>query len=515
VDEETSTVVSSSSRHPNHHTTHSSYIIGDEEQEQQDEQRTTTTSSSMTLKHRVRSLLHEAVLINQYLDQATASLFSKKRRRTSRGQGSTVTTTRGGPSERPTTTTTTTTTTAAGASTTTADEEEYAKNKSNEDDTASSSSNEDSSSIRPPSVVIELGKEEESEEADEAALMVISHRLDEFDRRVRLIVPEIDHRHVPWGGTIPWYSRDLLRKYYNASMDMRKDEKMTTAPSSADDAVSSSKNRTTDWWATNVHFPRTRCLQQQKKRRGGATTPTSTTSTSSTTGGGGGCRIEESILYTLRWREVYQPWRVTPSMQRQNQGGFIYANGVTTTHNRNPEGQLQQHGIVWYRPSRVNAVGGASGAAGSSPQQIDPVSYFRCALHTIERAIAPTGTFVAVVDAADFGWHQVPYPMHYWARQTITMLKDHYPHRLGCIVLVNMSPMTELVLQLLRPWLPVRVRGLLRSVKSQSELANYLGQEALDEDDRYIFQAKQYYEPAQFHMSDEEGETYLEFIESA
>jgi CRAL/TRIO domain len=502
VDEETSTVVSSSSRRP-HHITHSSYIIGDEEQEQQDEQR--TTSSSMTLKHRVRSLLHEAVLINQYLDQATASLFSsqKRRRRTSRGQGSTVTTTRGGPSERPT---------ATGASTTTADEEEDGKNnKSNEDDTTSSTSNEDSSSIRPPSEVIEFGKEEESEE-DEAALMVISHRLDEFDRRVRMMVPEIDHRHVPWGGTIPWYSRDLLRKYYNASMDMRKDEKMTTTPSSADDAVSSSKNRTTDWWATNVHFPRTRCLQQQKKRRGGATTPTSTTSTTSSTGGGGGCRIEESILYTLRWREVYQPWRVTPSMQRQNQGGFIYANGVTTTHSRNPEGQLQQHGIVWYRPSRVNAVGGA--VVGSSPQQIDPVSYFRCALHTIERAIAPTGTFVAVVDAADFGWHQVPYPMHYWARQTITMLKDHYPHRLGCIVLVNMSPMTELVLQLLRPWLPVRVRGLLRSVKSQSELANYLGQEALDEDDRYIFQAEQYYEPAQFHMSDEEGETYLEFIES-
>jgi hypothetical protein len=480
-----------------------------EEEEEQEDRWSFKTSTSM--KQRLRSLLHDAVLMNQYMDQVVTTTQFSKRRRTRRRNASTTGDTGATQSEPKTTT----------SSITTPDDDEEeegedvtrkSKNKNEEENTTFD--NHSPSPSPAPLALVEIDEMINDEQA--AAKAMLSQRLDEFDRRVRLAVPDIDHRPVPWGGTLRWYGRDLLEKYYRAGMDLRGGEKMS-ASTTMDNSNNSNNNNGTDfWWANYVPFPRTKCLHNNKRHGRNNNVDVSTTSsgspaTSSGGNGGGNCRIEESILYTLQWREIYQPWKFTSSMRRQNQGGFIYAHGKTATRSLSPEGQLQHHGIVWYRPSRLNphhTRGGRSHAAA-----IDPVSYFRCVFHGIERAIAPTGTFVAVVDAADFGWHHVPYPWHYWARQTINMLKDHYPHRLGYVVLINMSPMTELVLQLVRPWLPSRVRGLLRFCKSQGELAAILGQEALDEDNRFVFRTEHYYEPTALHMSDAEGEEYLKFIE--
>lgn len=288
---------------------------------------------------------------------------------------------------------------------------------------------------------------DDSSSHDHEEDVLISSRLDEMDRRVRITIPDIHHRHVPLGGKRPWYSRELLHQHYKASMDMRDEIK-----------ANDSQN-----WATHVHFPRTLCLRSP-------------------------CRIETSILYSLQWREVYQPWRVTPSMIKENSLGYVYANG------RSRDG----HGLVYYRPGIVD-------------RYQDEVSYFRCIFHAIEAAIAETGTFVAVVDAANFHWHKAP-NIRYWVRQTITMLKDHYPHRLGGIYVYNMSSMTEMVMQLIRPLLPARVRDLTHIVKSRHDLVGSLGN-ALTEDDNFVFHTESYYEPNIFHWSDEEARQYLQFMD--
>lgn len=277
---------------------------------------------------------------------------------------------------------------------------------------------------------------------------MLAARLDEMDQRVRTAVPDIQHRHVPLAGKRPWYSRQLLLQHYTASMD--------TEVTPLHDSH----------WATHVYFPRSLCTR----------TP---------------CAIETSILHSLQWREVYQPWRVTPSMIRENALGYVYANG----HSRNG------HGLVFYRPGVVE-------------RYQDEVSYFRCIFHAIEAAIAETGTFIAIVDAGYFQWHKVP-NLRYWVRQTIAMLKDHYPHRLGGIYVYNMSSLTELVMQLLRPLLPVRVRGLTHIVRSKTDLAaTGILKQAMSEDDRFVFHAESYFEPHRFHWSDEEGRQYLNFIET-
>ena len=84
----------------------------------------------------------------------------------------------------------------------------------------------------------------------------------------------------------------------------------------------------------------------------------------------GGCSAEQAIAHTLEWREAYQPWRVTPSLLKENENGWVYTRGFSPPARGSKMGR---HAMLYIRPGKHKVRSG--------------LSYFRAILNSADRLL--------------------------------------------------------------------------------------------------------------------------------
>jgi hypothetical protein len=218
------------------------------------------------------------------------------------------------------------------------------------------------------------------------------------------------------------------------------------------------------------------------------------------------CPAAFALAHTLQWRESFQPWKMTPAAIHENRDGFVYVRGSAKSLSHKNDG----HGMVWLR----------CGVHKNSP---DPVSYFRALLNSLDMAVSDTlhrshnkvGKFNVVIDANQASFAMLPKLGD--AKKGIVMLQDHYPNRLGMIILANFSRVAEFLLTMIKPLITKEVRDkililpkdadkrkeILEAVVKPEYIPDYLGGT-----DTYRFNVKEYYSDKSLQFSNEEGTLY-------
>ena len=219
-----------------------------------------------------------------------------------------------------------------------------------------------------------------------------------------------------------------------------------------------------------------------------------------------GCNAEVSLKHTLEWREKYKPWCISPSAIQENAQGFVYARGYSPSLTGDGAG----HSLVWLRLSANRAT--------------DPVQWVRAIVHSLERAVADSlhrtngkvGRFNCVVDGQGFTLGML---MGMGAvKRLIVMLQDHFPDRLGVILMTNFSRPAQLFLGLIKPLVTKEVRDKLHVLPDDPErrediLDALVGTEFrpdfLGGTDQWKFDTKAYYSSSKHLCTDEESKEFL------
>jgi len=248
---------------------------------------------------------------------------------------------------------------------------------------------------------------------------------------------------------------------------------------------------------------------------------------------GGTCDANNAIYHSLTFRESYKPWIVTKSMMVSNSHGAMYHHGFSPSlrdimnfHRyegvRDGSQHLQRseidnggiswstlgHSLVWIRPAlRIH---------------VDDKSTVRAAINILDRAVAASlqrsggrvGKFNVVFDMKGLSWQSTPSMT--CIKSTLTVLNNHYIDRLGIVLLVNMSHVSEVLLNLVRPLLSPEVRNKIVIVPSRDKkhreevLSSVLGSHNiptwLGGIDTYKFNLTNYYgDQSRVWDSDEKG----------
>jgi len=217
--------------------------------------------------------------------------------------------------------------------------------------------------------------------------------------------------------------------------------------------------------------------------------------------GQAGCDAPVAIEHSLKYRELFRPWIVTQSMKLENQHGSCYTHGF----GRTPI-QDGAHALVWVRPGkRVKK---------------DDVIQNRIYMHTLDRAVARSleasqgrvGKFNVIVDGTGFSWGLLPSLRN--LKIFVTMLQDHFPDRLGIILLCHLGRVGEALVKLFLPLITQEVRNkiVVLTRKNQEEvLEELIGFENvpawLGGSDSYVFDVKEYYQGDV--ATEEEAKAYL------
>ena len=189
-----------------------------------------------------------------------------------------------------------------------------------------------------------------------------------------------------------------------------------------------------------------------------------------------GCGSEVSVLHTLEWREKYMPWCVSASGVKFNKAGFVYASG----HSRPGRGQTNEkalpyslseagHSIVWYRPGLATVD--------------DPEVYGRVLINTLERAVSDSlfrnggeiGRFNVLMDCAGMGSRNSP-PVRE-IKRIFSFMQDHFPDRLGVLLVANLGTMPRMLMNLVLPFVTEDVRAKIHIIPTgEVERMAMLGQ---------------------------------------
>lgn len=279
---------------------------------------------------------------------------------------------------------------------------------------------------------------------------------------------------VGWGGQVPWWdtpvrSQDdvlatldgghLLAAYYRIMHSHMKDPKDLS---------------------TGVHFPFRLCKES--------------------------CGAEQSIAHTLEWREKYRPWQVSPSVLEENQHGWIYTRGLARP---GPGSDYGRHAMIWARPG--------------AHKVRDPLAFIRCIMQATDQAVGDglaasngrVGKFNVVVDASQYKWGNLP-ALSY-LKQAVAMFQDHFPDRLGIVLMVNLSRTAEILVNLIKALLTKEVSAKIHVLSSDKDkMLSQLGA-IVEEDyvpdwlggpDTFRFDAAAYY-PKKHHISDKAAVEYI------
>lgn len=218
-----------------------------------------------------------------------------------------------------------------------------------------------------------------------------------------------------------------------------------------------------------------------------------------------GCKAQVAIAHTLEWREKYKPWCTSPAGMIENAKGFAYIRGHSPSLD-NGGG----HTLVWLRFPIHKA--------------IDPVQWVRTVINVMDRAVADSlhrtngkvGLFNAVVDGNGFALsHLVGMAP---IKLLVTMLQDHFPDRLGVIVLANLARPAQFVVNMVKPLITKDVREKLYLLPDaagprQDMLEALVGTEFipyyLGGTDEYRFSVEEYYDPKKHYCTDAESVEYI------
>lgn len=220
-----------------------------------------------------------------------------------------------------------------------------------------------------------------------------------------------------------------------------------------------------------------------------------------------GCHSEEAVRHSLEFREKYKPWMASPAVKAENSKGCVYFHGFSPSYR---DGENGSHGVAWIRPGQRD--------------KKDDVAYTRAFVETLERSIARSlehsngrvGKFNVIVDGNGFSWTLLP-SLHY-LKTFVTILQDHFPDRLGIILLIRLGRIGEFVVKLFLPLITEEVRKKIIVLPHQEEekqriLETVVGYENiptwLGGTDKYEFNADEYYSNKDLSFSDEEANEYL------
>lgn len=225
-----------------------------------------------------------------------------------------------------------------------------------------------------------------------------------------------------------------------------------------------------------------------------------------------GCDADFAIAHTIEWREKYKPWLITPSALIENEKGWIYYRG----YSKNPyvsDNRKGGYSMIWYRPGLK--------------KNEDSEAYIRALINTFELAIADAfirtndkiGKVNVVLDCTGFKFSYVPTISQ--VGKVLKMLQDHFPDKLGMLIIANLQGAGGLVLKMIMPLLPAPVKekitvlpndpekslNLLRSMVDEEYLPDWLGGS-----DSFRFNKESYYNKdglSRLYCSEEEGRRYL------
>jgi hypothetical protein len=198
---------------------------------------------------------------------------------------------------------------------------------------------------------------------------------------------------------------------------------------------------------------------------------------------------------------------VSPAIKVENSKGTCYFRGFSPSLT---EGENGSHAVVWIRPGQRT--------------KVNDVAYTRTFVNTLDRAIAASltlshgrvGKFNVVVDGGHFSWGLAP-SLHQ-LKVFVTMLQDHFPDRLGMVLLTNLGMVGELVVKLFLPLITEEVRNKITVlphgvVERKQVLETVVGRENvpvwLDGTDDYEFDVDAYYANESMYASDEDANEYL------
>jgi hypothetical protein len=215
-----------------------------------------------------------------------------------------------------------------------------------------------------------------------------------------------------------------------------------------------------------------------------------------------GCNPEVALLHTLEWREKYKPWCASNEMIHFNTAGFIYTRGhsnpgISQRRYLTEIAQLNAgHSMVWYRPSLA------------SPSDNTEL-YMRTIIHTLDLAVSDSllrnsgtiGRFNLVMDCSGMTSKNSPTIAN--VKRLFSVLQDHFPDRLGVLLVANASTLTQMLMKMMLPFVTEDVRAkihiipnkvderrdMLLQLMTEGQIPYYLGG-----NDEYNYDAIQYYQ---------------------
>ncbi|KAG7348080.1 CRAL/TRIO domain containing protein [Nitzschia inconspicua] len=270
--------------------------------------------------------------------------------------------------------------------------------------------------------------------------------IEDLGQQIRTVVPDWEERvtEIPWGGP----RNDAPRSTQWWAPASPSTSKTTTPLKQLDGGnLLFSYLRIMNWPQDlrKVYFPFKACKKQ-------------------------GCPAPFALNHTLNFREIYQPWLVTPTMKAVNAKGLVYHQGFSPSL----DGEHAPHGIVWLRPGLV--------------ARLDEVFYARTLVRELERSVALSmeqsrgrvGKFNVVVSGKDFSFGAMPSLRG--IKAFVTILQDHYVDRLGVVLLADMGRICEILLKLFLPLITEEVRNKIVLVPHDKNERQAIFETVLGED---------------------------------
>ena len=170
-----------------------------------------------------------------------------------------------------------------------------------------------------------------------------------------------------------------------------------------------------------------------------------------------GCDPHFALVHSLEWREKFKPWCITPSAVRENRDSFFYVRGHSPPNPNDKDGDATiGHSLVFYRPG--------------IHKYEDTESYIRLIMHTLDSAVADSysrsnnkvGKFNIILDCNGFSLSTLPGLSE--VKRLFTMMQDHFPDRLGVLMIVNLSGPGQLFLRMIKPIISEAVKRKIHIV---------------------------------------------------
>ena len=195
---------------------------------------------------------------------------------------------------------------------------------------------------------------------------------------------------------------------------------------------------------------------------------------------------------------------MSPAAIQRNNMGFIYHRGHSHAgprrrleakrSNNMPSLATAGHSMVWYRPGLTTGQ--------------EPVLYIRAVIHTLEQAVADSllrnhgeiGRFNLVLDCLGVSHKSISSLSD--IKKLFTLLQDHFPDRLGVMLLANLSGMAQIIMKMVLPFVTEDVRAKIHIIPSGEEerrrmLLQFLDEENIPEwlggKDGSTFDSNEYY----------------------